>query len=238
MDDDGYTYDQQPQRTPIDIRLIAIFIVIIISISSAIGMGLYANGAANDLQNAKNVLLLEVKAHNVTTNQLTNMTTLANERNTTIHQLAQNLTSKTNELATMTTNYNLKNTALANAMVNISHLMGNITNLRNKIVENRTYATFRAFYLADRTNNHSSMNGTYTNESYASDFKINATKALIRCAFVMVFRNNSTTAYINEVNTTTNGTIYLDPQHDIEIAAPVVGHLFNGVNVTRILRVW
>jgi hypothetical protein len=236
---------RQRQGTGISGTMLLVIAVIAMLGISAAGAVIYAVGAANELNNAKDVLLLEVQAHNVTTNQLKAMTNLSNDRNVTIHQLSQNLTTKEaelaakiNQLATMTTNYNLKNAELLVAQTNITHLMANITALRGQLIVNKSYAIFKAFYQSDRTNNHSGMNGTYTAENYAKDFKANATKAYIRCAFVMVFLNNSTIAYINAVDTTTNGTIHINPRTDAEIAAPVVGTLFNGIIVNKIMRVW
>ena len=177
-------------------------------------------------------------SHNLTKRLLHNATTEIATKNATILSLTQNITQKVSDLATMTTNYNTKSAALNVALTNITQLQAVIATLQGQRVVNKSYAEFKAFYRGDKTNNHSGMNGSYTAENYACDFKINATRSYIRCAFVIVSRNNSTTSYINEVNTTTNGTIYLDPKTDTEVAAPVVGHIFDGFIVTKILRVW
>jgi hypothetical protein len=130
----------------------------------------------------------------------------------------------------------------------VDRLMTNNTNLKAQVlqwknlhpynVDNPTYAAFKSFYQNDTTNTHPYVNVTYTCEQFARDFKANASSHGIRCAFIIIDLNNTNGHCINAVSTTNQGMVYIEPQNDLELSAPVVGQLFQGKLIKSVVVIW
>ena len=109
----------------------------------------------------------------------------------------------------------------------------------NNTLPNPTYAEFRSFYENDSTHNHPYVNDTYVCINFAHDFRMNATKHRIRCAYVWV--NYNTTGHaLNAVNTIDKGIVYIEPQTNKELGAPVVGSSYENSSepVTTWASIW
>jgi len=109
------------------------------------------------------------------------------------------------------------------------HLLSvNITNHVNGT--DPPYSVFKSFYENDSTHFHPYVNSTnltrYICINFAHDFRVNASKVGIRCALVLVYYNKTGHA-IDAVNTTDKGMIYIDPQNNEELVAPVIGQPYD-----------
>ena len=240
--------EENPPRRRLDRVTLIAFVLFFIMLASTIGMAMYSNGTNNDLSNIKWSLHLEENAHNVTNRSLKNMTSLATDRNHTIFLVTQNLTARTNKLTTIWTQLNSTKHVLNDTLSEVNTLMTNNTQLHTQVdywknlhpynVHNPTYAEFKSFYQNDTTNSHPYVNITYTCEEFARDFKANASSKGIRCAFIIIDLNNSNGHCINAVSTTDHGTVYIEPQSDLELAAPVVGQMFQGKLIKSVVTIW
>jgi hypothetical protein len=190
--------------------------------------------ARRDLEQKEYALQVTSIRVNVTTEMLS-------QKSYTLNQTAQLLEQKNDTIQLMISQAN-------GSLINFTQLLADYAELDAELnysmrynVHDPTYAEFISFCQNDTTEFHDYEYPNYVCMNFAADFKANATKAGIRCAYVGI--NFVTLGHaINAVNTTDHGMIFIDQTNydDAEVSPPVVGlsWMFISEPVEDLVIVW